>query len=303
MAEGWVNPSAPSCPVPDRSTCLDDVRHSIPRSGGRAHDRSGAYETLISRAISQVFAQWVETPRQPEPAPDRDDGTLPPHPRLLEFVDALFDEDVRLGRAIAAAVFSEHDDPQRMAGSLFGPAASFIGEKWVADEADFLQVTIALSRMQQMFSRMAADRPPTARPDPARRLLLAPAPGEQHSFGLSIVEDAFQRAGWEVDRCQCNEDERVLKLAETNDYLVIGLSVGAGRQLPDLKSIVARLRAVSRNRSVVLMAGGSLVVQNPQSALDSDFDFAAVDAPSGVRLADALVSRPVDGTRLQAAAE
>jgi MerR family transcriptional regulator, light-induced transcriptional regulator len=297
MSEGWVDPSELSCPVPDRATNLHDVPYVLPRPDGRPPQRSDVYEALISYALSEVFMRRMKEPRQAGHPAGRRGNSASPHPRLLEFVDALFDPDARSCWAIAKVVFAEQDDPQRMAETLFEPAARFIGEKWVADDADVLKARATLSRMRQTFFRMAADKRPAVPFDPARRILLAPAPGERHGSGLSMVEDAFQRAGWAVDRCQGNDDEQMFKLAETNAYLVIGLSIGAGCRLPDLRSIARRLRAASRERSVMLMAGGNFVTRNPQSAIDAGFDFAALDAPSGIRFAEDFISRGMEGGR------
>jgi MerR family transcriptional regulator, light-induced transcriptional regulator len=141
-----------------------------------------------------------------------------------------------------------------------------------------------------MFRRMASESPPSVLPDLSRCALLTPAPGEQHTFGLSIVDDAFRRAGWEVDCCGCDEEVEMTRLAATNHYQVIGISVSVERHLPDLSALSRKLRLKSRNKAIVLIAGGSMVMQNPRGALDAGFDLLAVDAVSAVALADNVVA-------------
>ena len=210
--------------------------------------------------------------------------------RIEEFVEKLFDEDSDRCRDIIDDALLENGDPQKVAELLMEPAARIIGENWCADECDFLKVTIAISRMQRLFRRMTSEHPPGALPDLSRCALLTPAPGEQHTFGLCVVDDAFRRAGWEVDCCGCDEEFEMLRLVASSHYQIIGVSVSVERRLPELRDIIQRVRSRSRNRSIVLIAGGSMVMQNPQSAIDAGFDLLAVDAVSAVALADTVVA-------------
>jgi methanogenic corrinoid protein MtbC1 len=223
--------------------------------------------------------------------------------RVAAFVALLFDEHSDDCERVVVDAAAESGDPQHVAEVLFEPAARLIGENWSGDELDFFKVTVAVSRMQRLFRRITSDFPPAVRSDISRCVLLAPAPGEQHLFGLSVVDDAFRRAGWEVDCCGHGEELEMVRLAAVNHYQVIGLSVSADRHLPDLVSIVQRLRSRSLNRSVIVMAGGSMVMRSPQSATDAGFDMLAVDAPSAVRLAESVVSRHAHNADQRMAAE
>ena len=223
--------------------------------------------------------------------------------RIAKFVELLFDEESDRCDDMVDAVLAELGDPQKVVERLFEPAARVIGENWCSDECDFVKVTIAMSRMQRMFRRIAAELPPASLPDITRCALLGPAPGEQHTFGLSVVDDAFRRGGWEVDCCGYDEQAEMYRLAALNDYRIIGLSVSVDRLVPDLVSIVRKLRSKSRNKSVVMIAGGSMVMQNPQGAIDAGFDLLAVDAYSAVALAEAVVSSTTTRSAQRLAAE
>lgn len=208
--------------------------------------------------------------------------------RIEKFVDALFEEDSDRCQDMVAETMHDCRDPQRVVELLMEPAARVVGENWCADECDFLKVTIAVSRMQRLFRRLALEHPPSVLPDLSRCALLMPAPGEQHSFGLSIVDDAFRRAGWEVDCCGSGEELESMRLVSLNHYQVIGVSISVERLLPDLAELGRRLRARSLNRSIVLIAGGSMVMHNPQGAIDAGFDLLAVDAVSAVAMAETV---------------
>lgn len=210
--------------------------------------------------------------------------------RIDEFVEMLFDEDSDRCKDMLQEALEEHGDPQKVVDMLLEPAARLVGENWCTDDCDFLKVTLAVSRMQRLFRRMASEHPPAVMPDLARCALLAPAPGEQHTFGLCVVDDAFRRAGWEVDTCVCDEEAEMYRMVASNFYQVVGVSISVERLLPDLREMSQKLRARSRNRSVVLIAGGTMVMQNPQCAIDAGFDLLGVDAMSAVTLADMVVT-------------
>ena len=82
---------------------------------------------------------------------------------------------------------------------LFAPAARHLGELWKADLCDFVEVTMALSVLQQLVREHSAGVGMEGfNWTDHRRLLLAPAPGDQHTFGVAIVEKFFRSAGWDV---------------------------------------------------------------------------------------------------------
>lgn len=222
--------------------------------------------------------------------------------RTLKFVALLFDEDARQCGAMVDALFADCGDPQKVAERLFEPAARVIGDSWCADELDFVKVTVAMSRMQRLFHRLTAEHRPTAASDMSRSVLLTAAPGEQHTFGLSVVEDAFRRSRWQVDCGDFDREMDIYRSVAANSYRIIGISISGERLLSDLASMVSRLRSRSRNRSVVLMAGGSLITRNPQGAINAGFDLLAIDASSAIALAEAVVT-PGFATDMRIAAE
>ncbi len=210
--------------------------------------------------------------------------------KIDEFIEMLFDEGSDRCQDVVDAALGDGGDPQKVVETLLEPAARIVGENWCADECDFLKVTIAVSRMQRLFRRIAAEAPPPPPPDLSRCVLLTPAPGEQHTFGLLVVDDAFRRGGWGVDCCGCDEDHEMLRLVASNHYQIIGISVSVERRLPDMVALTRKLRSKSRNKAIVLIAGGSMVLQNPQGAIDAGFDLLAVDAVSAVSVAEAVVT-------------
>ena len=58
-----------------------------------------------------------------------------------------------------------------------------------------------------------------------RRILLAPAPGEQHGFGLNMVEQFFRRGGWETGFDGGTDRDALLAMVAENPVSLIGLSL------------------------------------------------------------------------------
>ncbi len=174
---------------------------------------------------------------------------------------------------------------------LMGPAARRIGELWCDDRVDFATVTLVVGHLQRWLRewspQFAAER--EAAPH-AHRALFVQAPGEQHSFGLSMLAEFFRRAGWDViggiGGGGVDPAERVRREAVD----LVGFSLGSEPQLPWLERSIAQVRAASLNGAVVVMAGGPLFDQHPERLAGLAVDAAARDAPEALALAERLVA-------------
>ncbi len=83
---------------------------------------------------------------------------------------------------------------------LLAGAARRFGELWEADLCDFVDVTIGLRQLHLLLSTVSSEVEAEVdiAPD-ARRVLLLPAPGETHGFGIAMVQYSFRAAGWRAD--------------------------------------------------------------------------------------------------------
>lgn len=174
---------------------------------------------------------------------------------------------------------------------LMVPAARRVGEMWCDDRIDFATVTLVVGHLQrwlrELSPQFAAEREPAPQ---AYRALFVQAPGEQHSFGLSMLAEFFRRAGWDVlggiGGVGVDPTERVRREAVD----LIGFSLGSEPQLPWLERSIAQVRAASLNRGLVVMAGGPLFDQHPEMLAGLPVDAAARDARDALALAERLVA-------------
>lgn len=167
---------------------------------------------------------------------------------------------------------------------LLAPAARQLGDMWCGDRLGFVEVTIGLSRIQQQVRQfripagsMVADK---------GRVLLAPVPGEQHSFGLRVVEEFLLRDGWEVRAVLRPLAGEVAQLAAADPYDIVGFSVSGERLLPALRQAIREVRAASRNRSVRIMVGGVLFAGPAPCGHLCDADATVSDAREAVARAN-----------------
>lgn len=157
---------------------------------------------------------------------------------------------------IVDQLFADGVTPETVMLELLAPAARILGDLWCADELGFVEVTIGLSRIQHLLRQFRAIDVRAAAGK--GRALLAPAPGEQHRFGLRVVEEFLLRDGWEVRLAMTGSLDDLLHIVAADVYDFVGFSISGERLLPALRSAIREVRARSRNRDVRIMVGGVL---------------------------------------------
>lgn len=172
---------------------------------------------------------------------------------------------------------------------LLIPAARRLGEGWEDDTVSFTDVTLALSHLHQVVRMLAWREPPPAVAEGARAICLSPFPGSQHTFGLTVLEDGFRRAGWRT-RLDPHASGRDCEDAVAADWFdVFGLGVASDVPLPTIAGLLARVRAASCNPDLFVMVGGALFFDRPQRAGEAGADATAGDTRDALLIADKAV--------------
>lgn len=173
---------------------------------------------------------------------------------------------------------------------LFSPAARELGALWEDDRCSFADVTIGLCRLEQLVQELA-ERGDTA-PALGRDALFTVTPGDQHSFGVTVVADVFRRAGWRA-LAEANADQDELTgLLAARRFDLVGLSVHHDERLEAVPPFIRALRSASRHADVRVLVGGRVFTDRPGLAAAMGADGTAPDARAAVRLAAELVDRP-----------
>lgn len=168
---------------------------------------------------------------------------------------------------------------------LLAPSARYLGELWTTERSDFVEVTVALHRLQDLAHKFSAylrgmDDAETVLPAGPRALCVA-MPGEQHVFGAQLVGEFLRRARWDVWDAPGATEPDIISLLAREWFTIVGISVSTLDQPEALAGLVRRVRRASSTRTC-----GSWSVVCPSMSI-----------PSGPRWSEQTPRRAMDAMR------
>ncbi len=173
---------------------------------------------------------------------------------------------------------------------LLAPAARHLGILWEEDRLDFVDVTMALWRIQEVLRELTLRIPPAPVPGQGQRsALFSTMPGEQHSLGTLMISECFQREGWETQVLMEPTESELVGIFADRHYDLVGLTVTNDCPRAALSGLVNTIRSVSNNPGIRVMIGGRVIVEQPELVDFCGADGTAADARSAVKIADRLV--------------
>ncbi|WP_291861028.1 cobalamin-dependent protein [Bradyrhizobium sp.] len=175
---------------------------------------------------------------------------------------------------------------------LLAPAARHLGTQWEADATDFANVTLGVSRLQRIMRLLGehfADD--GGQGSGGESVLLTIIPGEQHSFGLSMVAEFFRRAGWNLCTGPFSSHQELTSLVHNHWFDIVGFSVSSDRRLDELKKDIHDIRRNSRNRNVGVMLGGPMMIAHPELVAAMGADMMSSDAAAAPHSARSLMQQ------------
>jgi len=175
---------------------------------------------------------------------------------------------------------------------LLAPTATYLGEMWKADRCSFTEVTVGLSRLRQILRELGPEfENEKGSWRHGRRALLLPVPGEQHTFGVYVVEAFFRREGWDVYGGPVDTEAEITHLVEKQWFAIAGFSLSSDRFLDKLPTLIKSIRRKSCNEAIAILVGGPLFADNPDLAKQVGADGCGSDAQEAVAKASALLGR------------
>ncbi|AWN42308.1 cobalamin B12-binding domain-containing protein [Methylobacterium durans] len=171
---------------------------------------------------------------------------------------------------------------------LLAPSAALLGRLWEEDLCDFIEVTAGAARLQLLLAAFRIDGA-TVATEEQRRVLLIGAPGEQHRFGIALVEQFLRKAGWEVTSGLDLEPQQIAALVQLQWFGVAGLTLSCETHVDLLTAVIQDVRRASRNRAIGIMVGGPVFLAKPELVAQVGADASAADAPTAVLLAQRLL--------------
>ena len=268
--------------------------------GGRGEKGEGAPESELRKArlvrtIEGEIVPRLVLARRTAQAPAGAKASqlrAPDAVDVKELVRLLLAHDAGVAAAYVEAVRHRGATLEIVCLQLLAPAARELGLLWEEDECDFMQVTVGLCRLHHLLRELSPEfRADDLEPAADRRILLAPLPGEQHTFGITLVAQFLRRAGWDVWHEFPAADTDILEVLRQNWFAVVGLSVGIDTRLDDVTAMIAAIRRFSRNRGVGVLVGGPLLVSKPEIAALVGADATAADGKEAVERAEQMCRR------------
>lgn len=210
---------------------------------------------------------------------------------VQEFAKLVLSTEEDLALACVVAMRARGISVETIYLDLLAPVARYLGQLWDQDLCDFTEVTMGLSRLHRVLREFS---PAFSRSSDCsangRRILLLPAPGEQHTFGLVMVAEFFRRAGWDVagGPWEAGGDPSVMVQREWFD--VVGFSMANQGHVDELRECIGKVRKSALNPNVGIMVGGPAFATHPEYAELVNADGSATDGSKAPELAEKLAS-------------
>lgn len=209
---------------------------------------------------------------------------------VAEFTGLVLRHDILVASSYLEAMRTQGVPLETLFLELLAPTARRLGDLWNTDLCSFAEVTLGLGRLQQLLR----DLTPSFHHESdyrctGHRALLAPAPGEQHTFGVFMVAEFMRRAGWDVCEERTASLGGLLGRVRGERFDLVGLSLSSETRLDELSNSIRTLRRSSRNPEIGVMVGGSLFISEPDLVARVGADATAGDARCAPGQAEGLL--------------
>lgn len=261
---------------------LDPLNRDHPAASSRfatiPHTRKTA-DVLRDVMVSAVIPQLAR--QRPSPAQMPKTRHSVTHPRARELAGLLIDTDPVAALALIQELQAP-DAPLPLYASLFEPAARVLGDLWRHDDCSEFDVTLGLSRLQRAMHLLSSPCIQTRPNLSCPAVLVAPEPGEGHSFVAALDAAVLRQAGW-FPHCEYPADDQDLQdlvAATWFDVLDLSLSPAFSREhrLSGLAETIAKARRASRNPALMVAVAGRAFAESTSDAPAVGADLASTSS-------------------------
>jgi len=248
-------------------------------------------EWLVKTIEAEIIPRLMAAHHDEEVGSAADAVSVMPS-EVLDFTDIILKHESAICHSYIESIRNRGVSLKKIYLELLTPSARLLDEMWTQDRCDFTQITIALWRIQQVM----CDLSPEFRTDTElwgahrRRIMLMPVPGSQHTLGILMVAEFFRRAGWSVWGEPAATKSRLIEAVNQEWFDIAGVSIGSEPQLVGLADFIADLRKASKNKSLLIIAGGPLLIRHPEHAAAIGADATARDAEHAIAEAERLLA-------------
>jgi len=151
---------------------------------------------------------------------------------------------------------------------LFGitGSARLIGELWSRDALDFVNVTIALSRLHRVMHEFSQEFLSEGNSESnGLSLLLMTEPGSQHGLGVFMLSEFFRQAGWRVTLASPQDIEDFKRIFLSDWFDAVVLSISTDRQIDAVSNSLIELSKTTVNPHLKIYVGGPMAQVSPEA--------------------------------------
>lgn len=134
--------------------------------------------------------------------------------------------------------------------------ARSLGDDWAEDSRNFLEVTIAMGRLQCVLRRVCQSERRFLAGDCAGSVLLAVPPGEEHGFAQCLLEELFRACGWDTMLVQPQSTADIRVHLGRAQFDIVCFSWASGFLAPQVSETLRLVERMPRARRPVVIAGG-----------------------------------------------
>ena len=138
-------------------------------------------------------------------------------------------------------------------------SAQVLGQRWLSDEMDFVDCTIAFSRLHRTLHECSAEFLEEGCTEPnGFSVLLMSEPNSQHGLGIFMLSEFFKRAGWHVTLATPQDMSDFKRSFQTDWFDAVCLAISTDRHLEAIATVLPELLDDSVNSRLRVYLGGPM---------------------------------------------
>jgi methanogenic corrinoid protein MtbC1 len=202
---------------------------------------------------------------------------------LAMIATAVLSPDRAEGERQLRALLAAGIDRQRLVDEWIPAVARRFGDAWAQSGHSFVEVSIAVARLQGWLREIEAPRPEAPFCLDAPEVLLVVAEGAHHTLGAMVAMSRFRRLGALV-RLSLGQDARTVgQIVRAQNVDMVALSAAGNEDLEFLTTLIHSIRSGVGPAPYVVL-GGEILNQHPDAPALIGADFATSDPEEALKL-------------------
>lgn len=206
---------------------------------------------------------------------------------ILKFKEALYNIDVGCGnfRELLPTCDQSIEGQLRFVESV----ARALGDDWLNDNRNFVDITIAMGRLQSFVRALVVSHSATIADKQVGSALIAVPDGEAHRFAQCLLEEIFRARGWTTILHVAESSQSIQKAIAAHPVDMICLSWVTTALEPEMHKLITDLHEIPVEDRPGVIAGGSASVAGGKWLVRLGVDHISDNAYGAIAAAEALL--------------